>query len=124
MNFVLRVIAIFIAVGVAVWLVPGVDIIGTQDTWAALVIVAVVIALLNMTIKPILQIIGLPITILSLGIFYLVINTVLLYLAAGISSGLFGVGIAIETFGSGFIASIVISLVSTFMNSLLGTNDQ
>lgn len=123
MNFILRVIAIFVAVGVAVWLVPGVGIAPTQDSWATLAVMAIIIALLNMTVKPILQILGLPITILSLGVFYLVINTALLYLAANIGNAIFNIGFVIDSFGSGFIASIVISLVSTFMNSLLGTSD-
>lgn len=123
MNFILRVIAIFVAVAVAVWLVPGVGLMPTQDSWVALILMALIIALLNMTVKPILQILGLPITVLSLGVFYLVINTALLYLAANIGNALFGIGFVIDSFGSGFVASIVISLVSTFMNSLLGTSE-
>ncbi len=123
MNFILRTIAIFVAVAVAAWLVPGIDILGAGAAWASLLVVALVIALLNMTIKPILQIIGLPITIISLGVFYLVINTILLYIAAGISSALFDAGIEIASFGSGFVAAIVISIVSTIMNAILGAND-
>ena len=83
---------------------------------------ALIIALLNMTVKPLLQIIGLPITVLSLGVFYLVINTILLYLAASMGNALFGAGFVIDSFGSGFVASIVISIVSGIMNSLLGTD--
>mgnify|MGYP000204855152 FL=1 len=123
MQFILRTIAIFVAVAVAAWLVPGINVIGAGAAWGSILIVALVIALLNMTVKPILQIIGLPITIISLGVFYLIINTLLLYIAAGISSALFGVGIEIASFGSGFVAAIVISLVSTIMNALLGAND-
>lgn len=123
MKFILRTIAIFVAVAVAAWLVPGIDILGAGAAWASLLVVALVIALLNMTIKPILQIIGLPITIISLGVFYLVINTILLYIAGGISSALFGAGIEIASFGSGFVAAIVISIVSTIMNAILGAND-
>ena len=84
---------------------------------------ALIIALLNMTIKPILQVIGLPITIISLGVFYLVINTLLLYLAAALGGALFGIGFVIDSFGSGFVAAIVISLVSALMNAVLGVND-
>ena len=69
MNFVLRVIGIFIAVAVAVWLVPGIEVGGTVSTWASVLIIALIIALLNMTIKPILQLFGLPITVITLGIF-------------------------------------------------------
>ena len=110
MQFILRTIAIFVAVGVAVWLVPGIDIVGTGSSWGP------------MTIKPFLQLIGLPITVLSLGVFYLVINTILLYVAASMGNALFGAGFVIDSFGSGFVASIVISIVSGFMNSILGTD--
>lgn len=123
MQFILRTIAIFVAVAVAAWLVPGINVIGAGAAWGSILIVALVIALLNMTIKPFLQILGLPITIISLGVFYLVINTLLLYIAAGISNALFGAGLEIASFGSGFVAAIVISIVSTIMNAILGAND-
>ncbi len=119
MRFILRTIAIFVAVGVAVWLVPGVQVV-SESSWGSIAIVALFIALINMTIKPLLQLLSLPITIVSLGIFYLVINTVLLYLAAALSNALFGAGFVISSFASGFIAAIVISIVSAIMNSILG----
>lgn len=122
MNFILRVIGIFVAVAVAVWLVPGIEIGGTVSTWASVLIIALIIALLNMTIKPILQVLGLPITFLTLGIFYLIINTALLYLASWLAGTLFGVDFIIDSFGSGFVASIVISIVSGILNGVLGTN--
>lgn len=122
MNFVLRVIGIFIAVAVAVWLVPGIEVGGTVSTWTSVLIIALIIALLNMTIKPILQLLGLPITVITLGIFYIIINTALLYLASWLANGLFGIDFIIATFGSGFVASIVISIVSSIMNGLLGAD--
>lgn len=122
MNFVLRVIGIFIAVAVAVWLVPDIEVGGTVSTWASVLIIALIIALLNMTIKPILQLFGLPITVITLGIFYIIINTALLYLASWLANGLFGIDFIIATFGSGFVASIVISIVSSIMNGLLGAD--
>lgn len=123
MNFFLRTLGIFIAVSVAVWLVPGIDVYNDgAATWVSLAIVAVIIALLNMSIKPIMQLLGLPISVLTLGLFYIVINTALLYIAAGISNTIFSTGFNIETFGSGFVASIVISIVSTIVNSITGAN--
>lgn len=59
MNFFLRTLGIFIAVGVAVWLVPGIDIYNDGTAaWVSIAIVAVFIALLNMSIKPIMQLLG------------------------------------------------------------------
>lgn len=123
MKFFLRVVAVFIAVGVAVWLVPGVYVAGDAATWASIAVIAIIIALLNMTIKPLLQLLGLPITIITLGVFYLIINTLLLYIAAGLGNALFGIGFSIDSFASGFVASIVISIVSSIMNAVLGNED-
>lgn len=120
MNFFLRTLGIFIAVAVAVWLVPGVEVVGFGSSWPALLIMAVIIALLNVSVKPVLQLLGLPISIVTLGLFYLVINTALLYLAAWLANTVFGAGFEIASFGSGFVASIVISLVSTLVNAFTG----
>ena len=123
MNFFLRFIGIFVAVAVAIWIVPGINVISTDNSWAEIAIVALIIALLSISIKPILQLIGLPISVLTLGVFYLVINTFLLYIAAGIGNALFNVGFHIDFFASGFIASIIISIVSSILNGLLGASD-
>ena len=76
-----------------------------------------------MSVKPILQLLSLPVTVLTLGIFYLVVNTAMLYLAAWLANGLFGVGFTIATFGSGFVAAIVISIVSAIVNGIVGNDD-
>ena len=59
-------------------------------------------------------------SVLTLGIFYLVVNTLMLYIAAWLANGIFQVGFDIVSFGSAFVASIVISIVSSLMNALVG----
>lgn len=76
-----------------------------------------------MSIKPILQILSLPITCLTLGFFYLVVNTLMIYLASWLADSLFGAGIVIDSFGSAFVASIVISVVSAILGSITGANE-
>jgi putative membrane protein len=122
MNFIVRVIVTAVAVAAAVWLVPGIDIISNDASWVSIVLFALVLSLIDMSIKPLLQLLSLPVTILTLGLFYLVINTVLLYLAAWLANGLFGAGFYIATFGSAFVAGIVISIVSAVVNATLGTD--
>ncbi len=122
MNFILRCIGIMIAVAVAVWIVPGVDFSSSGNGALGFLILAIIIALLNMSIKPILQILSAPITLISLGVFYFVINTALLYLAGAIGNGLFDIGFTITNFASGFIASLIISFVSSIINGILDTN--
>ena len=118
MNFVIRWLITAVAAGFAIWIVPGITMVG-GIAWGAVAAFALVFALVNMTIKPIMQILSMPISVLTLGIFYLVINTLMLYIARWISNGIFGTGIEISSFGAAFVAAIVISIVSSILNGLL-----
>ena len=73
----------------------------------AALIAAVVLGLINATIKPILQIISLPITFLTLGLFYLVINGLMLMLVSALVPGFH-----VSGFGTAFFAAIVLSLLN------------
>ena len=123
MSFFARWLVTAIAVAAAVWLVPGIEIIGGDSAWIGIALFALILALVNMSVKPILQVLSLPISVLTLGIFYLVVNTLMLYLAAWLANGLFGVGFWIASFGSAFVASIVISIVSALVNGLVGNDN-
>ena len=118
MGFLARWIVTAIAVGVAVWIVPGISAIGENGT-IAVIVMALVLSLINASIKPIAQILAIPVTVLTLGIFYLVVNALLLELAAWLSAGIFGSGIAIASFGSAFVGSIVISIVSSIVDNIM-----
>lgn len=120
MSFVIRWIVTAVSVAAAVWLVPGIAIVGGGEAWVSIVLFGLVLALVNIIVKPILQFLGTPISCLTLGLFYLVINTLLLYLAAWIANGVFGAGFHIDNFGAAFIASIVISVVSSIVNFFVG----
>lgn len=122
MSFLIRWLVTAIAVGAAVWLVPGIQIIGGDSAWVAIAVFALFLSLIDISIKPVLQILSIPITVLTLGIFYIVVNTLLLYVAAWLANGIFQVGFLIEGFGSAFLASIVISIVSAIINSLIGND--
>ena len=113
MNFIIRWLVTAIAVGVAVWIVPGMDLLGGTDAWVGIAIFGLILSLINISIKPIMQVI-------TLGIFYLVVNTLMLYIAAWLANGIFQVGLVIDSFGSAFVASIVISIVSALVNALVG----
>ena len=122
MNFLVRWIATAVAVGVAVLIVPGITTVGSNAT-IAIAVGALVLSLINISIKPIVQLISSPISVLTLGIFYLVVNALLLELAAWASTGLFGSGIAVSGFGWAFVGSIIISIVSALVNGMIG-NEQ
>lgn len=82
---------------------PGVHI---DSFWTA-VVFAVVLSLLNFIVKPILVILTLPITVLTLGLFLIVINSVMVWMASGMIEGF-----SIDSFGSAFLFSILYSFIS------------
>jgi putative membrane protein len=93
------------------------------DNWWKLLAVALILALVNSYVKPILKALSFPITLLSLGLFSFILNALLLLLVAFVSDQL-SLGFRIDTFPPSFTAdafvgallgSIVISIVSTLL---------
>ena len=123
MNTLLRIIAIAVATAVAVWLVPGISM--TSDTTEAkvitLLLVAVLIALVNAIVKPFATALGFCLIVLTLGLFYLVINALMLMLASWLA-GQFGIGFQVDGFWPALWGSIVISIVSALTGGLLGVD--
>ncbi|OGN27088.1 MAG: hypothetical protein A2941_00095 [Candidatus Yanofskybacteria bacterium RIFCSPLOWO2_01_FULL_49_17] len=76
-GFILRILGNSIAVYLAFWLVPGFLVTGG---WVQYLIAGLVLAILNMTLRPILKLVSFPIIMLSLGLFTLVINALMLWL--------------------------------------------
>ena len=118
-SFVLTWFATLVATLVAVAFVPGMSIVG--GNWAGPI--AFALAFLNASIKPVVQLLSLPITLLTLGIFSLVINAFMLELASFLSRHVLGNGVLIEGFGSAFLGAIVISLVSSFVAGFIKSSD-
>jgi putative membrane protein len=110
------------AVAVAIWLVPGVEMLGS-NTILSILVLAVILAFLNAFIKPVLKVISFPITVITLGIFALVVNTGLLYLAAWMGNNLFDTGLYLASFWSALLASIIISIVTAILNGITGAKD-
>jgi len=122
MKLVLRVIATAVAVAVAALIVPGVSVQGPTPSsrLLTLIVVAAVIGLVNAVVKPL--VVGLSgcLILLTFGLFLLVVNALMLLLAAWIAQTL-GFGFVVSGFWAALIASIIISLVSGIMNGVLGT---
>ena len=92
------------------YLFPGVQI---QD-WKAAAVAALVLGLVNALIKPILVILTLPVTILTLGLFLLVINALLFWAVASFVDG-FNVG----GFGAAFVGALLYSVISWLLSLLI-----
>lgn len=102
MTLILHWIVSTIAVLIGDYLIPGVSVNGFGPAF----VVAVVLGALNLFLKPILIILTLPINILTLGLFTLVINTLLVLLTAKIVPGF-----SVNSFGSAFLFGIVMTVV-------------
>ncbi len=91
------------------WIIPGIEI----DNFVSAMLVCIILALVNAFIKPLLQIITLPITILTMGLFTLVINALMLMLAGWITPGF-----EVEGFLSALLGSLLLSLFSIGVNRI------
>ena len=108
--FVIRVLVMGLAVFLAVTIVPGIE----SDSLGAGVAAVLVLTLLNSLIRPLLYLLALPLIVVSLGLFMVVINALLLQLTAALVKGFTVIG-----FGASFWGALVISVVSSLLNMIL-----
>ena len=100
-NILIRWVVYAILIIFVSWIVPGIE----ADNFISAMFVCIIIALINTFIKPLLQLITLPINILTLGLFSLVINALMLMLAGWIAPGF-----EVEGFLSALFGSLLLSL--------------
>ena len=121
MDRVIQVVINAAALWVAVQIVPGLDYdFGPSDAWWKFILVAVIFSLVNTYLRPILRILTLPITVITLGIFLLIINALMLLLTGAVANEL-GIPFTVADFGAAFLGSIVISIVGFALSMVIGT---
>ena len=113
MKFLLRMIISAAAIFGVAYVSEG-ALLGTMEFWPTAVIAAVVLALVNAIVKPIVHVLSLPVTILSLGLFALVINAAMLYLVDAFVPGFETVG-----FLQTVLAAIIIAIITSVGSALL-----
>ena len=111
MHTVLRYLGTVAAVMLTVYLVPGITITGG---WETILLVALVWSVIVMVIKPVLQILTLPITIITLGLFSFVLNALLFW-----AMTLLVPGFEISSFLSAFLGALVLSIASWLIHMIL-----
>jgi putative membrane protein len=116
-GIVLRVVFNAIAVWVATLIVGGVDVTArtTAGEIGTLLVVGAIFGLVNAIIKPVAKLLSLPLIILTLGLFALVVNALLFWLAAEVS-GAAGAPFEVDGFWAAFWGAIVVSLVSWLLS--------
>ncbi len=112
LNLAINIIALF----VAVWIVPGVDL---QGPWWGLALIALLFGIVNTGVRPLLLLLALPFVLFTLGIFLVVVNALMLYLTSWLASG-FGIYFTLSSFGTAILAALLISIISTGLRLLSG----
>jgi putative membrane protein len=114
MRFLLRVLLNAVAVLVAAWLVPGVVVTGP----GAAIVSGLLLGVVNALVRPVLLLLTLPFTLLTLGLFIFVVNAICFALTAALVPGF-----QVSGFVAALLGSIVVSLVSWVLSSLLADHD-
>ena len=104
-RFLAHWITVAVALAVAAWILPGV----VFTSLPALLVAALVLGFINATVRPLLLILTLPITVLTLGLFYLVVNGLAFALAALVVPGF-----EVRSLGSAVLGALVVGVVSWF----------
>ena len=106
-RFVLRVLATTAAVLLLHELAPNLIMITTDQPLVTVLVFAVILGVLNAFLRPILLLLTLPLNLLTLGLFTLVVNAIVFWLASVLQGG-----VQVADFGAAFIAALWVSLVS------------
>lgn len=114
MKFLIKLLVTSLAVMLAAYILPGVAIMDTRTA----IIVAVVLALLNSFVKPILIILTIPITLVTLGLFLLVINIIIIKIADGLIDGF-----TVDSWFWALLFSLVVSLIASLLDGFAKRSD-
>jgi putative membrane protein len=110
MGFVLRLIVNAAALWVAAQLVPGIVVTGLTP----LLLAALVLGLINAVVRPILLVLTLPLTLMTLGLFIFILNAFCLWLTSRIVSGF-----VVESFAAALLGALVVSIVSWLLTAFV-----
>lgn len=121
MAFIVRVIISGVAIWFATLVLPGVAVKGASTTAQEVgvyLLVGLVFGIVNAVVKPVVQVLSIPLYILTLGLFTLVVNALMLLLTAWITSATHW-GLTIDNFGSAVLAALIVSVVSFALSAMV-----
>ncbi|MFE2142371.1 phage holin family protein [Streptomyces sp. NPDC059456] len=124
-NFVVKTLANAAALAVAIWLLSGI----TLDDHSSLgrrtltlILVALVFGLVNLIVKPVVKLLSLPLFVLTLGLFTLVVNALMLMLTSWLAKQL-DLSFHVDGFWTALLGGLIISVVSWAVNMVLPDKD-
>jgi putative membrane protein len=117
-NFLLRIVVYALAVALTASLLPGIDVV--NNDLGTLLIIGIVFGLVNAFLRPILTLLTCPFIILTLGLFVLVVNGLLLAITASLSGG----RLIVDGFWAALFGGIVMSIVVLILEGLFGLREE
>ena len=111
-RFAVNAVALYAAIAI----VDGLSV--ADNSWTTYLVLALFFGIVNAFLAPILKLLTCPFYLLTLGLFSLVVNTMLFYATAWLSN-LFGVALHIRDFGSAFLGALIVSLVHMVLFAVL-----
>jgi len=123
MRFFLRWFINAVALLAAAFIVSGIRLTASATSpglneWMTLALVALIFGLINAVIRPVVVLLTLPLTLLTLGLFVFVVNALMLLLTSRIAQAL-DLGFRVEGFGAALLGALVISVVGFLLGRLL-----
>lgn len=107
------------AVAVAAWIVPGISVDEPHRVWTV-ILVALLLGLINAFIRPIISALSCGLIVLTLGLFTLVINGLMLWLASAITANWLGLNFHVNGFWNAVLGALIISVVSLLLSTFVG----
>lgn len=123
-RFLIWVVVNALALAAAAWLLDGIDVAGesTSDEAVTLILVALIFGVVNAIVEPIVKLFSIPFILLTLGLFLLVINALMLMLTDWIS-GLFDLGFTVDGFWTALLGGIIITIATWILEAVLPSGD-
>lgn len=109
MNIILKWILFALLIMFIAWVIPGITVTG----FISALIVVIVLSIVNLFIRPLVELISLPLNVITLGIFSLIVNALLFLLAAKFSPGF-----QIDGFWSGFFGALILSVFTPMIDKI------
>ena len=119
MKLIIRWAVITLALFATVYFVPGITV-GDPNAWIVFVVMALILGLVNAFIRPIISALSCGLIVLTLGLFTLVINGLMLWLASWITTDWLGLEFNVDGFWNAVLGALIISVVSVIVSTFVG----
>ena len=124
MRFLIWVVVNALALAAAAWLLDGIRVTGdtTEDRMITLALVALIFGVVNAVVEPVVKVLSIPFIILTLGLFLLVVNALMLLLTGWVAGEL-GLGFEVDGFWTAVLGGVIITIATWILEAVLPSKD-